>query len=155
MHSKEGVTQGEPLVMIAYVIGAPLLIRELREAHPYITQSWYADDTEAVGKFPHILAHLQDLQARGLRRGYFPEPTKSVLVVAPPNVAREEEFFSKMGLKVVMSSKYLGGFIGEGEAEKIWMTGKVAGWAESVETLAGVSRKHPQSAYDGLQKSLQ
>ena len=29
------------------------------------------------------------------------------------------------------------------------------GWAESVRTLAGVARKHPQSAYAGLQKSLQ
>ena len=35
------------------------------------------------------------------------------------------------------------------------MSRKVEGWAESVETLAGVSRKHPQSAYAGLQKSLQ
>ena len=36
------------------------------------------------------------------------------------------------------------------------MTGrKITGWAESVETLAGASRKHPQSAYSGLQKSLQ
>ena len=35
------------------------------------------------------------------------------------------------------------------------MTDNITGWAESVETLACVSRKHPQSAYVGLQKSLQ
>ena len=35
------------------------------------------------------------------------------------------------------------------------MDGKVAGWTESMETLAGVSRNHPQSAYAGLHKSLQ
>ena len=35
------------------------------------------------------------------------------------------------------------------------MEGKVAVWADSVGTLVGVSRKHPQSAYAGLQKSLQ
>ena len=29
------------------------------------------------------------------------------------------------------------------------------GWADSVRTLAGVVRKHPQSAYAGLHKSLQ
>ena len=29
------------------------------------------------------------------------------------------------------------------------------GWTESIATLAGVSLKHPQSAYAGLQKSLQ
>ena len=60
-----------------------------------------------------------------------------------------------MGLQVVMGSWYLGGFIGDGAAEKIWLAGKVEGWAESVGTLAGVSHKHLQSAYAGLQKSLQ
>ena len=60
-----------------------------------------------------------------------------------------------MGLKVVTGSRYLGGFIGEGETKKSWLEGKVAVWAESVETLAVVSCKHPQSAYAGLQKSLQ
>ena len=37
----------------------------------------------------------------------------------------------------------------------MWLAGKTTGWAESVETLAGVSRNHPQSTYAGLQKSLQ
>ena len=35
------------------------------------------------------------------------------------------------------------------------MAEKVQGWVESVKTLAGVARNHPQSAYAGLQKSLQ
>ena len=35
------------------------------------------------------------------------------------------------------------------------MQEKMEGWAESVRTLAGVARKHPQSAYAGLKKSLQ
>ena len=35
------------------------------------------------------------------------------------------------------------------------MAEKIKGWTESVEILVGVSRKHPQSAYSGLQKSLQ
>ena len=35
------------------------------------------------------------------------------------------------------------------------MQEKVEGWEESVRTLAGVDRKHPQSAYAGLQKPLQ
>ena len=36
LHSKEGVTQGDPLSMIAYGIGVLPLIRELREAHPVL-----------------------------------------------------------------------------------------------------------------------
>ena len=51
--------------------------------------------------------------------------------------------------------RYLGGFVGERDAEARWIQEKVYGWAESVPTLAGVARKHPQSVYAGLQKSLQ
>ena len=40
LHSKESVNQGDPLYMIAYSIGFLPLIRELRDAHPRITQPW-------------------------------------------------------------------------------------------------------------------
>ena len=74
--------------------------------------------------FTHILAQPRDLQARGPPRGYFPEPTKIILVVASRNVARAGEFFQRMGIKVVTGSQYLGGFIGYGEAEKSWLEEK-------------------------------
>ena len=40
-------------------------------------------------------------------------------------------------------------------SEKEWLGKKVEGWNESIATLAGVALKHPQSAYAGMQKSLQ
>ena len=60
-----------------------------------------------------------------------------------------------MGIQVITGSRYLGGFIGERETEYKWIQEKVEGWADSVRTLDGVARKHPQCAYAGLQKSLQ
>ena len=44
MYNKDGMTQGEPLAMISYGLRVLLLIRELQEAHPNVTQPWYADD---------------------------------------------------------------------------------------------------------------
>ena len=61
--------------------------------------------------------------------------------MAPGNVARAEEFFRGMGIQVVMGHRYLGGFIGDKEAKERWLGDKITGWAESVETLAGVSCK--------------
>ena len=101
------------------------------------------------------MAHLRDLQLKGPAQGYFPDPTKSILVVSEQNVPRATEYFRGMGMKIVTGSHYLGGFVGERGAERRWVQTKVKGWAESVKTLAGVARKHPQSAYAGLQKSLQ
>ena len=38
LHSKEGVTQGDPLSMIEYGIGFLPLIRELQDTRPHVTQ---------------------------------------------------------------------------------------------------------------------
>ena len=42
------------------------------------------------GGFEHVRAHFQYMQASGSPRGYFPEPTKSILVMALRNVPRAE-----------------------------------------------------------------
>ena len=95
------------------------------------------------------MALFRDLQLKGPARGYFPEPTKSILVVSEKNVPRAKEYFRRMGVQVVTGSRYLGGCIGEQEKEEQWVQEKVEGWADSVRTLSGVARKHPQSAYAG------
>ena len=53
-----------------------------------------------------ILAHFRDLQAWGAPRGYFLQLTKSILVIALRNVAKSEELFRCMGMRVVTSSRY-------------------------------------------------
>ena len=140
--------------MIAYGIGFLPLIRELREAHPRFIQPCYAYDAGVGGKFGHILEYFQDLQERGSPWGYLLEPTESILAVATRNVARAEEFFCGMGIKIVTVSRYLGGFVGYRAAEDSWLAEKVQGWTEAVKNLPGVARNHPHTAYAGLQKSI-
>ena len=64
---------------------------------------------------------FRDLQLRGTARGCYPEPTKSILVVAKRNVPRAKEYFHGMGIQVVTGSRYLGGFMGERATEVIWI----------------------------------
>ena len=99
------------------------------------------------GKFKDVHAHFQDLQARGPAQGYYPDPTKSILVVAPGNVARAEEHFRGLGIQVVTGPRYLGGFLGDKAAEREWLEKKVQGWKESVRILGGVALKYLKSAY--------
>ena len=47
--------------MIVYGIRFLPLIREIWDAHPRVTQPWYADDAVAGGKFPQLMEHLRDL----------------------------------------------------------------------------------------------
>ena len=129
--------------MIAYGIGVLPLIRELREAHPRVTQPWYADDAGAEGTFQQVHEHFRDLQVRGPARGYYLDPTKSILVVALGNVAWDEEHIWGLGIRVVTGHRYLGVFIGDADAERGWLRGEIRGCTESVKFLAGVAHKHP------------
>ena len=51
LHSKEGVTQGDPLAMIVYGVGMLPLTRYLKMQIKELLQPWYADDVAAGGKF--------------------------------------------------------------------------------------------------------
>ena len=86
LHIKQGVTQGDPLCMIAYGIKILLIIREICTTHPHVVQPWYADETGAGETFEALHEHMRNLLARGPPRGYFPDPTKSILVISPRNV---------------------------------------------------------------------
>ena len=123
--------------MIAYCIGVLPFIRELRNSHPRFTQPWYADDSGAIGTFQQILENFRDLQARGPARGYYLELTKIILVVALGNVARAEEHFWGIGIRVVAGHQYMGGYIGDGEAERSWLKDKIQGWTESMKFFPG------------------
>ena len=93
--------------------------------HTSLTKTWYADDIGEVGTFKGIQCHLEDLMIRGPPRGYFPEPTKRILVVSLWNVPRAEAFFRGYGLQIVTGRRYLGGFIGIKAAQDRWMGEKL------------------------------
>ena len=118
--------------MIAYGIRVPPLIGEIWGSHLRVTQSWYADYVGSGGEFINILEHLWDLQVRVPAQGYYPNPTKSMLVVAPGNVARAEELFRGLGIRVVTGHRYLGGCIKNRELEGRWLAEKITGRTESV-----------------------
>ena len=78
--SKEGATQGDPLAMVVYGLGILPLIRQLKTEFPSVSQQWYADDAGAGAKFAEIRRQFTRLQEIGPAYGYFPEPTKNILV---------------------------------------------------------------------------
>ena len=90
----------------------------------------------------------------GPPQGYLPEPTKSILIVSPRNVPRAEAIFWRYGLQIVTGGRYLGDLVSTKAAQDHFLGDKVEGWQDSVENLARVARRHPQTAFAGLQKSL-
>jgi hypothetical protein len=155
LHSKEGVTQGDPLSMFAYGIGILPLIRRLQEEFPTVKQPWYADDAGAGGSFTDLRQFFLRLQEIGPAYGYFPEPTKSILIARAHNQHTAKSTFQDLQFKVTTGSRYLGGYIGSQADRELWVREKVTFWSSAVTDLAFVALSHPQTAFAGLQKSLQ
>ena len=65
LFSMEGMTQGDPLAMVAYGLGILLIICELQKSHPGVTKPWYADDSGAGSTFEGIWRNLDVLMVRG------------------------------------------------------------------------------------------
>ena len=61
LHSKEGVSQGDPFTMIAYGIGILPLIKNLKWDIPDVIQTSYADKAGALGTFARIETYFDSL----------------------------------------------------------------------------------------------
>ena len=151
VYSKEGVTQGDPLSMFLYAIGTLPLIRNLNASN--ITQIWYADDASAVGKLDKLRDWFEQLLDQGPSYGYFPEPTKSYVIVDESFNSDAANIFQAYGVKVVQSRRVLGGIIGDKSGKKEFLADTVTKWKGKLESLSKIADKQPQVAYAALVKS--
>ena len=152
--SKEGTTQGDPLAMLMY--GAGLLPLTLNVKKPKErVQNLYADDSACGGKLIAIRDWLIEVIFHGPKSGYFPEPSKSFLIVKEGKEDQAKELFEEFGVEIVQSKKFLGGCLGESNEVKKFVKEKVDNWVNCVHNLAKVAEKYPQSAYVSFSKSLQ
>jgi len=154
LYSKEGVTQDDPLSMFMYAVGTLHLIRPLHNPTRWM-QLWYADDASAGGSLSDLRDWFSLLCSCGPSFGYFPEPTKSFVVVSESFRGEAEAVFGGLGIRVVTSHRFLRGFIGSLSARDDYVLSKVHRWARHINMLADATLTHPQLAYAALVHSLQ
>ena len=153
LYSKEGVTQGDPLSMCFYAVSLMPLIRQLKSSD--WSQTWFADDSSCTGSLSQVKRWFDLLLSEGPKYGYYPEPSKSVLVVREEFFDRAQTMFGDMGVKVTCGSRFLGGFVGDKDGCEAYVKTKVKEWVSSVRRLAKVSKSQPQAAFAALMKSVQ
>ncbi len=88
--------------------------------------------------------------------GYFPEPSKSYLIVKESMSSHAVDVFDGTNINVVTSCRFLGGCIG-GDAGKIsFVSEKVEEWSNFVTLLlSSITKDQPQAVFIALTKSLQ
>ena len=109
--STEGTTQGDPLAMAMYGIGILPLIKKLQNCD--VTQAWYADDAAAAGSTANIRCWWDIITKAGPMFGYYPNASKTHLIVKLEYVQSSKDLFEGTGITVIAGcDRYLGAVIG-------------------------------------------
>ena len=103
----------------------------------------------ALAKAQRLLLEL------GPRRGYFPEPEKSILIAPHNTPSTDLALLDEFNFQRTDGHRYVGGFVGSGTTEAQWIDPQVEKWIAGVHALSKVAIRYPQTAYAGLSKSLQ
>ena len=140
--SREGVAQGDSLVMVAYSISFLLLIYQLKQKFPDVFQPWYADDGAGMTCIPRLLKFFDRLCVLGPPFGYYPEQSKSILIVQLDSQPHAAKIIAKHKFKTTWS-RYFGVFIGEPLTQTVWITEKVTKWSEGASQLAKLAINYP------------
>ena len=148
------MTQGDPLSMMLYAVAVLPLIRSLVDSCEWV-QNWYADDSSCVGELSSVRRWFDKLLIGGPAYGYFPEPSKTVLVVGSSDLERASDLFRDLGISVVTGSRFLGGFVGERSLAADFVSNKVRVWCECIQSLSDVAISEPQASFAALARSLQ
>jgi hypothetical protein len=102
-----------------------------------------------------LLEWFLALIENGPKYGYYPEPSKSYLVVHPKFVEHAKILFAGFNINIVTGSRFLGGFIGSIEDTNLWIEEKVLSWNKAISKLASAATNFPQAAFTALTRSLQ
>ena len=150
--SEEGTSQGDPLAMPMYAIAMIPLIRCLNND---VTQVWYADDACACGRLSSLCQCWDKLCKLGPGFGYFPNASKTWLIVKDRCHSEAEVIFADTNVKITNEGlPYLDSAIGSSLYVRQFVKEKVKGWSSDVTLLAKVAQSQPHAAYSAFTKGL-
>jgi hypothetical protein len=169
--SQEGTTQGCPLAMAMYAIALVPLLKHLL---PLCKQVWFADDATGCDKFAVMRAWFDALVESGPLYGYFPKPSKCILLTKPDRVELARKVFQGSGIDVqtegskdiakktdsgveiiTSGTRHLGAAVGTDDFKQSYVKKKVDAWIECVNSLSDIACSEPHAAYSAYTHCLQ
>jgi hypothetical protein len=179
LSSQEGVTQGCPVAMAMYALATlpllnllrPLLNRDKREWMPrpdltgggtedksqgdMPTQVWFADDGQGGGSLKQVRTLWDRVQRFGPGFGYYPKPSKTILIVKEQHEKAATVLFQDSKVKIKKDGhRDLGAFIGTRPAIKSFVGDKVQSWTRQINLLADIGKTQPHAAHAGYLHGL-
>ena len=158
--SAEGTTQSDTMAMHMYAIGITPLLKLLKKPpdphnadanqseYENNTKHAFADDLGGAGKLVEVRQWWDNFRHYGPMLGYYPNPSKSWLVVKDEEYNSAIELFQGTDVNITTSGrKYLGGFIGKVDERRKYVKTIVEDWIEKIKLLSNIAKSEPQAAY--------
>jgi hypothetical protein len=165
LFSQEGTTQGCPLAMAMYALALVPLSKHLQ---PLCKQVWYADDATGCDTLERMHTWFEALLEYGPRYGYYPKPSKCILVVKADKLQRAQEVFKGSKVKVqeegskdkgveinCLGTRHLGAAVGNPTFKESYIKHKINNWVVAVKNLAEIAATQPHAAFAAFTQSLQ
>ena len=156
--SQEGSTQGDVAAMAKYALGVTPLINTLGDAvdKDFCKQVWYADDSSALGKLKELLVWWNILYKEGPKYGYYPKPSKTVLIIKGTALLPEATMlFAGTGITISCEGeRHLGAVIGSTHFREQYVKNKVETWVKDIQDLSQIATEEPQAALSAYTKGL-
>ena len=138
--------------MAAYGVGITPLFQLIRND---TKQAAFADDLSGAQKLIILREWWANISTYGPPLGYFPNASKTWLVVKPHLHADAARIFEGTGIKITVEGrKHLGGFVGSREAEERYAISKIEELTDQVLVLAEIAKTEPHAAYAGFNKGF-
>ena len=111
-------------------------------------QAWFADDATSAASCNKLKTWWDDLTVLGSTFGYYPNGSKTHLIVKPEHEETARQLFTDTDVNISIEGKrHLGAALGSRTFTEEYVTNKVQGWTQEITLLAEIASTQPHAAY--------
>ena len=135
--------------------GIAPLINTLHHSLPTCKHVWYADDCTAAGSISDVRKWWNEIFSLSPGYGYFPNGSKTYLIVKPEYEEQAHTLFTGSDIKVTTRGhRHLGAVVGSAAFKDKYVRKHVDEWVNEVRCLSDIARTQPHAAYSAFVNGL-
>ena len=91
----------------------------------------------------------------GPKYGYYPQASKTILIVKERFEAKAKAIFGKSGIKIsTRGERHMGAVVGSERFKDEYVSNKVEKWVQDIEQLSNIAKDEPQSALSSFTRAI-
>ena len=111
----------------------------------------FADDLAGAGRLRGIRIWWDQVKSVGPKLGYYPNASKSWLIVKEQELEQAREIFQNIKINITTEGrKYLGSFIGDENGKSKYINDLVQEWCDQLDVLCKIALSEPHAAYSAF-----